>query len=103
MTDADSVDRGSNPRLPASTLMERSSAVAASVLQTGGRGFDPHRSNQIWERSQIGKALVLQTRNYGFESRRFHCFFRMWDSGCPPVLGTGLRRFKSCRPDFLSV
>ena len=23
----------------------------------------------------------------------------MWGSGCPPALGTGLRRFDSCHPD----
>jgi hypothetical protein len=58
--------------------------------------------SSFWGRGQIGKALVLQTSNCGFESRRLH-FFRMWDSGRPPVLGTGSRWFNSSHPDFVRV
>jgi hypothetical protein len=55
--------------------------VAAPLLQRGCRGFDPHRSYQMfWGRGQTGKALVLQTSNCGFDSRRLHF------SGCGIVV-----------------
>lgn len=65
--------------------------VAALVLQTSRRGFDPHRSYSVfclWGRSQTGKALVLQTRNCGFESHRLHSIFQGVGQRLPTCLGS---------------
>jgi hypothetical protein len=95
--DSESANRGSNPRLPVEFFRSVAQRQQHRSYKPEVVGSIP--TAPIWGCSQIGKALVLQTRNCGFESRRLH-FFRMWDSGRPPVLGTGSRWFNSSHPDF---
>ena len=98
--DSESANRGSNPRLPVGFFRSVAQRQQHRSYKPEVVGSIP--TAPIWGCSQTGKALVLQTRNCGFESRRLH-FFRMWDSGRPPVLGTGSRWFNSSHPDFVRV
>jgi hypothetical protein len=95
--DSESANRGSNPRLPVGFFRSVAQRQQHRSYKPEVVGSIP--TAPIWGCSQTGKALVLQTRNCGFESRRLH-FIRMWDSGRPPVLGTGSRWFNSSHPDL---
>src|SRR6266542_2470638 len=98
--DSESANRGSNPRLPVGFFR--------SVAQRLQR--------PPYKRDVVGSIPTAPINDFGVvakSGRRWSCkpeiagsnpadsiFFRMWDSGRPPVLGTGSRWFNSSHPDL---
>src|SRR5690349_3346133 len=114
MADSDSVDRGSNPRLPVcdgswsvAQRQQRRSYKAEVVGSIPTAPISSFACLKTRDRSQIGKAPVLQTGNCGFDSHRFHLIsgcgaaaahlpWEQADAGSNPATLIG-------RPDFLFV
>jgi hypothetical protein len=96
--------RGARPQVRILLPPFRSGVVERkdARLLTARRRFDPCRRSFACPRGRRAMTPRSQRGRCGFESRRGFLLLAVGESATPPVLGTGDRRFDSCRPDLVA-